>query len=64
MQKNKAIDFLFEKEAAHYLRISQHTLYVWRKNGKNGIPFFKIGRSIRYNKLDLDNWIKKNKIVN
>jgi len=40
-------------DAAHYLRISRHTLYRWAKQGK--LRLYKIGRTTtRVRKRDLD----------
>jgi len=48
------------KEASEYLGISVNALYcrVCRKQ----IPFVKIGKLLRFDKKDIDNWIEKQKI--
>lgn len=48
------------KEASEYLRISEKGIYnmVWRRE----IPFVKIGRRIRFDIQDLDDWISRNKV--
>ena len=43
---------LTEKEACAYLRVSKRTLYCWRMAGL--IPYFKIGRAVRFKKTELD----------
>jgi excisionase family DNA binding protein len=43
---------LTDEEACNYLRIRQRQLYTWRMQGV--IPFIRLGRLIRYRKLDLD----------
>mgnify|MGYP000151804064 CR=1 FL=1 len=49
------------KEASEYLGISVKALYcrVWRRE----IPFVKIGKNLRFDKIDLDKWIEKQKIL-
>ena len=47
------------KEAAEYLGLSEGMLYklVWQKR----VPFVvRIGRSLRFDKIGMDEWIKKN----
>jgi hypothetical protein len=39
---------LNEKEAAEFLDVSPGTLSVWRCVGRYDIPFYRIGRNIRY----------------
>ncbi|MGA7180679.1 MAG: helix-turn-helix domain-containing protein [Thiobacillaceae bacterium] len=48
---------LTENEAAAFLDTTVGTLQVWRSTGRYGIPFVKIGRSVRYKRADLEAWI-------
>ncbi len=48
--------YLTVKMTCDYLNISRSTLGEWMKNGK--IPFSKIGRSPRFDRDELDQWIK------
>jgi excisionase family DNA binding protein len=32
-------------------------LSVWRSTGRYNLPFFKIGRKVRYRRADLDAWL-------
>jgi excisionase family DNA binding protein len=41
-----------EREVAVYLKVSARTIIDWRQRGI--IPFFRIGRSIRYSREQLD----------
>ena len=50
-------DLLDEKEAARFLDNSPGTLSVWRSTGRYNLPFFKIGRKVRYRRADLDAWL-------
>ena len=43
---------LTEKDACAYLRMSKRNLYCWRMAGL--IPYFKIGRAVRFRKAELD----------
>lgn len=58
---------LTEIETAKYLGVSCSTLRQGRMNGnrENRIPsppFIKLGRSIRYLKEDLDQWLRRYRI--
>jgi hypothetical protein len=39
---------LSRKETAAYLGLRPQTLAAWAVTGKYGLPFLKIGRSVRY----------------
>jgi excisionase family DNA binding protein len=45
---------LTRDEAAAYLGIKPQTLAVWASTGRYGLPFVKVGRSVRYKLADLD----------
>lgn len=47
------------KEAAEYIGFSAGTLAVWASTKKYAIKSFKVGRSIRYRKEDLDHFINQ-----
>ena len=51
--------FLSVKEAAEYLGLSPHTLYVWRHR-RNGPPSFRMGARgrVMYRLSALDAWIR------
>ena len=51
-----------QKQAAAYLGTTVGTLNVLRQKGKCSFPFLRWGRSIRYRKEDLDQWIQDNLI--
>jgi len=62
---------LTEKQTAEYLGISCHTLRQQRHTGPIGgegripfIPFVKIGRNIRYDIEELEQWIKRLRVSN
>ena len=41
-----------EKDTCAYLHVSKRNLYCWRMAGL--VPYFKIGRAVRFRKSDLD----------
>lgn len=45
------------EEVAAYLRKPVRTLYAWRYR-REGPPAFKVGRHIRYRKVDVDAWLE------
>lgn len=59
---------LSEKEAAAYIGMSVPYLRCDRVNGHRegrtpGPPFVKIGRTVRYLKVDLDAWLDSHRVV-
>ncbi len=48
------------KEASEYLGISVKGIY--NMVNRRQIPFIKIGGRLRFDKIDLDNWVEKQKI--
>ena len=53
-------NILTEKEAAAYLAQSPNTLRHWRKDSR-GPAYLKDCRGIRYDKRDLDAWLRSNR---
>jgi len=47
-----AAALMTEKDTCAYLKVSKRNLYCWRMAGL--IPYFKIGRAVRFRKSDLD----------
>jgi len=50
-----------DQEAARHLKMSAQTLRNWRCQGK-GPAYFKIGKCVRYQLSDLNEFIATNKI--
>jgi len=48
--------YLNIQEAADYTGFSIRTLYKWARSGM--IPCFKIGRLVKFDKLEIDKWFK------
>ena len=51
---------LSRSEAAEYLGISKQTLAIWNCTGRYRVPYVKIGRLVKYRKMDLDAFINNN----
>lgn len=51
---------LTEKQTCAYLNVSKRNLYCWRMAGL--IPYFKIGRAVRFRKADVDAALDKMRI--
>ncbi|TVQ80576.1 MAG: DNA-binding protein [Bradymonadales bacterium] len=59
---------LTEREAAEYVRMSRSSLRQSRRGGSqcrkiSSPPYIKIGRSIRYFKADLDQWLRRQRVA-
>ncbi|WP_303132855.1 helix-turn-helix domain-containing protein [uncultured Olsenella sp.] len=52
--------YLTALEAAQYLRVSRNTVYKKIKDGV--IPVVRVGRSIRINRTDMDNALRKHRL--
>ena len=46
-------------QAAKYLGVSRATLETWRCTGRYNLPFVRVGRSVRYNRTDLDAFLSR-----
>ena len=44
-------------DASKYLKISKNTVYYL--TSKKRLPFFKVGRQLRFRKSAIDNWAEK-----
>ena len=45
-------------EAAEYLGFSEHTIRAWTK--RRCVPYIKINGAVRFDRGQLDEWIKEN----
>ena len=52
--------YLGIKELSEYIGIKEGTLYVWTCYKK--IPYFKVGRLIKFDLREIDEWLKDKKI--
>jgi predicted site-specific integrase-resolvase len=60
MQDSK--NLLDQTEAAKSLGISPKTLQKWRSTGQVSIPFVRIGKCVRYNPADIENFKAANTV--
>ncbi|MBQ0797557.1 helix-turn-helix domain-containing protein [Zhongshania sp.] len=58
-QTSQDLHLLNTKDAAAFLGTHFRTLENWRVNGV-GPSYFKLGRSVRYGKAELESWVKSN----
>lgn len=61
MKKEKQpVELLNRKEAAEYLKVSPGTLAVWDCTKRYDLKPMKVGRSVRYTRENLDNFMNRN----
>lgn len=51
---------LNRKEASKFLGIQENTLAVWATNKRYKLPFYKVGRLVKYKISDLEKFIQEN----
>lgn len=56
---NTKPDLLTREQAAEYLGVTAATLAVWACTKRYGLPFVKVGRLVKYHKVDLDTFITR-----
>ena len=56
------LGLLSEDELAVLIDVKKHTLTQWRADGK-GPDFTKLGKSVFYRRVDVENWIAANVVV-
>lgn len=59
-------NLLTPDEVADWLGVKVHTLAQWRTANRGRrqhilLPFFKVGRSIRYSRDDVNEWLTKSR---
>ena len=59
IMKQDIDELLDRKTAAKYLKISPGTLAVWDCTKRYDLKPLKVGRSVRYRKSELDNFISR-----
>ncbi len=45
------------RQVAEYLQLKESTIYSWAQEGR--IPAIKIGRTWRFRRADLDEWLER-----
>ena len=48
---------LTREQAAEYLGVKAQTRACWASAKRYGLPFVRVGRSVRYRRADLDRWL-------
>lgn len=61
LQKNVR-EIMSRKEAADYLGISESTMANWACTKKYHIPYFRVGRKVKYRRQDLDEFMENNRV--
>jgi excisionase family DNA binding protein len=56
-------ELLTPRQAADILGVKTQTLALWRSTGKHGLPFIKVGTSVRYRQTELDAWLRSRTVV-
>jgi predicted DNA-binding transcriptional regulator AlpA len=51
-----------EKDTSKYTGMSRSFLRIARMRGKGGPPYIKIGRAVRYDIRDLDQWLADRRV--
>jgi len=51
-------ELLSREEAAAYLDLKPQTLACWASTRRYNLRFVKVGRNVRYRKVDLDRFIE------
>ena len=51
---------LSRKEASKFLGVQENTLAVWATNKRYKLPFYKVGRLVKYKISDLEKFIQEN----
>jgi excisionase family DNA binding protein len=54
-------ELLTRPDAAKYIGVKPQTLAVWASTGRYGLPFYRVGTLVRYDRADLDAWLARNK---
>lgn len=54
----EARSLLNREEAAAYLDMKPQTLAVWASTGRYGLKFYRVGRSVKYRRSDLDQFLE------
>ena len=60
MHNDSKQKLLTRKEASDFLGIQENTLAVWATNKRYTLPFYKIGRLVKYKIIDLEKFIQEN----
>ncbi|NLX98443.1 MAG: helix-turn-helix domain-containing protein [Rhodopirellula sp.] len=56
-------DLMTREQAAGYMQMAPQTLAVWASTGRYGLPYIRVGRSVRYRRRDLDEFMARRTIT-
>ncbi len=54
-----ASDLLTRQQAAEFLGLKPQTLAVWATTGRYSLPFVRVGRSVRYRRSQLEQFLAR-----
>ena len=57
--REKIEHLLTVDELCSFLGIPKKSIYKWTSDRHSGIPYYKIGRHLRFRKSDVDSWLIK-----
>lgn len=60
---NPKANWLTRKEAAEYLGVAESTLANWACTKKFHLPYYRVGRSVRYRTSDLDAFVLSGEVI-
>lgn len=58
-----APQLLTREQAADYIGVKPQTLALWACTGRYELPFIKVGRSVRYKRVDLDAFMESRRVT-
>ena len=61
MSQNE-IKLMGVQEVAQFIGISPNTVYLWTRQGK--LPFFKLGKLLKFRIKDVEDWLEKHESSN
>lgn len=56
-------DLLNNEEAASYLGVAPNSLAVWRATKRYPLPYIKVGRLVKYRRVDLDAFLDSRRVT-
>ena len=54
---------LTTEQAAKRLGVKRSTLEVWRTSKRYGLPYVKVGRLVKYQRADLDEFLARRRVA-
>lgn len=60
MSENKSVSL---EQAAQYIGVKPVTLRLWQRVGRSNIPYYRLGRLIKFRVADLDDFLESRRMV-